>query len=420
MNDPPCCQSPESRPKPAVRSFSSPTKFIKNILTSPMKRSLSNGSPRRTTKKDGSPRRGTPKKDKGPTPLHRMAKQRNWDEISFFLRNREPTEVADWLEQCATTSRSPIPGASPLHVVLLYQPPLHIVEEVIQALMQAYPGAVPEDSIEPNQGRTPLHIAVATGCSCDIIERLYTHTAIRIVDDEQRTPLHWACTADLRRTGDQTPESIVRMLLARFPRARKMEDQFTFTPFQIARYHQAAPDLLQMLLPDAFLHSPQRRERGEAFVEVEFDEDDSTTQNDHDDIPRDVFTTQNDHDDIPRDVFSKNNMGNISMLSLMNLPLVDDSAGAGAEGAKDSQTTDVVKEVAQPKRRSKRKSSKRHPTTTSPSSSPTLESSQKKHDPSTIPSYARKASLRKTPGAVEEDKRVEEFNRVEESKDSLE
>jgi len=370
-----------------------------------MKRSLSNGSPRRTTKKDGSPRRGTPKKDKGPTPLHRMAKQRSWDEISFFLRNGEPTEVADWLEQCATTSRSPIPGASPLHVVLLFQPPLHIVDELIQALIQAYPGAVPEDSIEPNQGRTPLHIAVATGCSCDIVERLYTHTAIRTVDDEQRTPLHWACTADLRRTGDQMPETIVRMLLARFPRARKMKDQFTFTPFQIARYHQAAPDLLQMLLPDTYMHSPQRGARGEAFVEVEFDEDDSTT---HD-----------DHDDIPRDVFSKN-MGNISMLSLMNLPLVDDSVGAGAEGAKDSPTKNVVKEVTQPKRRSKRKSSKRQPTIASPSCSPTSESSQKKHDPSTTPSSARMALLRKTPGAVKEDKRDKEVNRVEESKDSLE
>jgi len=242
----------------------------------------------------------SPKKDsKALAPLHRLARHKYWDEISCILKFEPKEEIDQWLEKCRTHPKSPIQGGSPLHVILLYKPPVEIVNQLIHAMTTANPNAVPEDSIDLVRGQTPLHIAVATGCAFDVIERLTTRDACQTLDTEQRTPLHSACT--VRNADYQTVELIVRT----FPMARKMPDCFNFTPLNIAQYHHASPQLYKLLLPYTAVPAPP----GTAALQDESAHHHHRTNNDDVD----------DEDDFRAppmfEVFDKS-MGNISILPL--------------------------------------------------------------------------------------------------------
>lgn len=245
----------------------SPTKFMKKVqrFASPGRRRMSDqGSNINHGGRTSSPSKSRPlqseatavtivkstKSTKSLTRLHRLAKHHLWDEIMGILQYETEKDITQWLQQCQTHHRSPIPGGSPLHVVLFYQPPLAVVNHLIPALVHTLDAnSVPEDSIDPVRGQTPLHVAVALGCDFTVIERLTTVTATQTLDVEGRLPLHWACTAR-----PQPNLRVLQLLVATYPAARKIADQFQFTPLMIAQYNRAPLDICHLLLPTTFLH----------------------------------------------------------------------------------------------------------------------------------------------------------------------
>jgi len=213
-------------------------------------------------------------------PLHRLAKHRLWDEIIGILQFEPEPVIAQWLQRCQDHPRSPIRGGSPLHVVLFYQPPLQVVDLLLKALVQMLgPHAVPEDSIDPQRSQTPLHIAVATGCEYAILDRLTTVTAAQTIDSEGRVPLHWACTH--RPFPDR---QTIKLLVSVYPAARKLADNFEFTPLMIAQYHRAKPDVCHLLLPSTKLQPPRTNQGGEVVV-VDVEEEVSITSFVPNDLP---------------------------------------------------------------------------------------------------------------------------------------
>lgn len=211
-------------------------------------------------------------------PLHRLAKHRLWDEIIGILQFEPEAVIVQWLQRCQAQSRGPIPGGTPLHVVLFFQPPLKVVDLLVKTLRRMLgPKAVPEDSIDPQRSQTPLHIAVATGCDYMVVDRLTTITAAQTVDTEGRTPLHWACTSK-----PFPDHKTIKLLVAVYPGARKLADNFEFTPLMIAQYHRAKKDILHLLKPTTHLRPPRDNENGEIVV---VDEDDGSTSFVPEDLP---------------------------------------------------------------------------------------------------------------------------------------
>ena len=259
---------------------------------------------------------------KWPT-LASLAQQRNFSEMhSLLMKDCETEAVKRWLNAIptsdstsATSSATSLATISPLepsrdelgdahaennddtigrfqpalHYLLEFQPPLNIVERVIEILG---PRVVPEDSVDA-AGQTPLHKACLYQCDSSVVARL-THgngryvSAYRTTDGERgRTPLHCACAvlpstsvaADAANYEDENSSSnhmdpaaaasapqdpdeaslcdptedffnafeTLAILLNAFPAAVHLRDASGLTPLDCAREQRADAALLRLL-----------------------------------------------------------------------------------------------------------------------------------------------------------------------------
>jgi hypothetical protein len=193
-------------------------------------------------------------------PLLYLAKNRDYDEILFVLINTS-INVRDWIDvgktnvarrssiktlgsiKCTSSvtnrrlsaslanlsfidnidvsesslnldspTRKQLQQESVLHLILKYDPPVEIIDLLIQRMKEYncfVDGSSNEDnsSITPEvivdtKGRTPLHVAASVGSSYDIVLRLVgcgTHHDLSVCpaflkDSMKRFALHWACT----------------------------------------------------------------------------------------------------------------------------------------------------------------------------------------------------------------------------------
>jgi ankyrin repeat protein len=136
---------------------------------------------------------------------------RLWDELEECSEKRSLFKmISQHIQQSEKFN-----GMTLLHAVIKYNPPIQVLESMIQAHSDAIMGL---DCL----GRTPLHVACGTGSDSSIIRvlvRAYPE-ACDVQDVDGRTPLHLACDNEcVLFEGDQTPRSppsigVVRALLS--------------------------------------------------------------------------------------------------------------------------------------------------------------------------------------------------------------
>jgi len=118
--------------------------------------------------------------------------------------------ISEHIQQCDDFN-----GMTLLHAVVRLNPPVHILEVMIDANGDALKG---QDCV----GRTPLHVACGTGADGLIIKRLVKAypQACDMQDEDGKLPLHLACdTKCVIFEGDQTPRApltldVVKVLLS--------------------------------------------------------------------------------------------------------------------------------------------------------------------------------------------------------------
>jgi hypothetical protein len=114
-------------------------------------------------------------------------------------------------------------------------------------------------------GRTPLHIAVACGCSLAVVDVLLhnDYEAVYMMDHTNRYPLHWACTClylSTTTTTTSAPKSyssrerevnnlvqIINRLMEIYAMAVIIKDDMGCTPLDIAQSVHADPRIIQAL-----------------------------------------------------------------------------------------------------------------------------------------------------------------------------
>jgi hypothetical protein len=160
----------------------------------------------------------------------------------------------------------------PLHFLLQHQPPLHVVSQICRTLnnsdnnnssksnsnlsRQAKPP--PAESIPDAFGRTPLHVAVAHGCTVSVLARIMNGDAKRnpasTSDQQGRLALHWAMYAG-RREDDEVLLQTVAFLVEAYPLAVDRADASGRTPLELVRAtnsrDEAAAQALEAILLDA-------------------------------------------------------------------------------------------------------------------------------------------------------------------------
>ncbi|KAK1733178.1 ankyrin repeat domain-containing protein [Skeletonema marinoi] len=139
-------------------------------------------------------------------------------------------------------------GMTLLHAVVKYNPPLHILDAMIDAHGDALMG---QDCV----GRTPLHVACGTGASAEIIRRLVKAypQACDLQDEDGRLPLHLACDIEcVLFEGDQTERAsptidVVRALLSGSLRSVLVEDEDEMSPIEYAIVSDANINVVKLL-----------------------------------------------------------------------------------------------------------------------------------------------------------------------------
>ena len=139
-------------------------------------------------------------------------------------------------------------GMTLLHAVIKYNPPIQVLESMIQAHSDAISG---QDCL----GRTPLHVACGVGSDSSIIRMLVRAypEACDVQDVDGRTPLHLACDSEcVLFEGDQTPRSppsigVVRALLSGSLKPVLIEDEDEMSPIEYALVSEVDREVVKLL-----------------------------------------------------------------------------------------------------------------------------------------------------------------------------
>jgi hypothetical protein len=196
-----------------------------------------------------------------------LAKQGKFETIEDILMRNSESDIFSWIENCSLSKGAAgletFKGATTLHLIMPYHPPVEVVDSLIYRLSQKRPGTVPEDATDM-QGRTPLHVAVAHGCDIKVVQRLMNGvvSAVPAVtkDAWNRLPLHWACVNENisfqqgclfgctpRFTDCDNMTKIVEALVKVYPHAVTVKDQFGMTPLDLAINRNADQFILHIL-----------------------------------------------------------------------------------------------------------------------------------------------------------------------------
>ena len=196
----------------------------------------------------------------------RLARERRFDDIITVLTQSSTTLIASWL-QVQQETRTSI--CECLHALCLYRPTPTVVKAVQDAIKSAHiystihkntpaiaVGLADTDTgrvatvnaalVTDSHGRTPLHIAVACGCSFAVVETLLEDgfEAAYMMDHNNRYPLHWACTCSFTKANSKSIRSrehevnnavkIINRLMEIYAMAVISKDNMGCTPLDIA------------------------------------------------------------------------------------------------------------------------------------------------------------------------------------------
>jgi mannose/fructose-specific phosphotransferase system component IIA len=202
-----------------------------------------------------------------PTLLH-LAKRGKFDVIIRLLQG---DDHRFYLDECADSANhhgtlNMFLGRSTLQLMMVYRPPVELVDLLIRRCHEHNPNHYPEDSIDM-QGRTPLHVAVEYGCSIETCQRLMGDNLPVIMKDLlDRTPLHYACASVKKYTSKRCKQNaklypnvsstsekaqncykVVCALVTAYPEATIITDVNGKTPIQLARENQADKRIIDVL-----------------------------------------------------------------------------------------------------------------------------------------------------------------------------
>lgn len=166
-------------------------------------------------------------------------------------------------------------AAFPLHALLRFRPPVTVVDALIAALQHADCSSlapavlVPEEMRESTLQQTPLHVAVASRCSLQVIERLLQGESLVMPamakDGLHRFPLHWATAVPSPRRKKRDAEyrwDVIHFLLHQYPVAAVIPDVYNQTPLDYARHnklHYSVVELLQEAATEYERYAPPRK-----------------------------------------------------------------------------------------------------------------------------------------------------------------
>lgn len=179
--------------------------------------------------------------------METLAKERSFSEIVYMLTDNR-VDTAEWLYDPATGTY----GESPLHILLKYQPPLHVVRLLIQKLSELNRNSVPEAVRDP-KGRTPLHIACAYACSIAVIARLMNGATAKfrnpaaVPDAAHMVPLHWACKAVVSQDNVENMVHVIGFLVEAYPEGVFIANGRGMNPADLATQHLADPAIIKIL-----------------------------------------------------------------------------------------------------------------------------------------------------------------------------
>jgi len=226
----------------------------------------------------------------------KLAQQQRFAEMESILTRPQEYDLQEWLflEKKKTKANKVgtlqenynlhlFRGETPLHVILPYQPTEAVVNRLIHFLSSSKKSqSVPEDAVDM-LGRTPLHVAAASGCSASVIQRLLNGVSgimpAVAKDFTGRHALHYACAningappAQLRRRkgwnkkNTSEPEfdpvenmvSVVFHLLSAYPDAALIRDHDGQTPMELVRAQRAHPCVIKLLNQAIFMCNMER------------------------------------------------------------------------------------------------------------------------------------------------------------------
>jgi Ankyrin repeats (3 copies) len=267
---------------PYVRRQESATRLLVRTVSSQLK-----GSFRKSSHDSLDSGSGGSKHQNTPSTIERFAEKGKFDEIMALLSHDDHDSVREWLlqeERChkstavdkdsdssedseeAATPATSMNAASrvecttALHLILMYRPPVELVDLLCLKLTQLKGIPYPEDFCDMN-GMNPLHLAVANGCDIEVVRRLLSGGASELpawtMDAKGRLPLHWACT-NVKRPGtffitskkelDNTVKNAY-ILIRAFSNAKLYRDENKQTPMDLAVEHKVDERIIAALHP---------------------------------------------------------------------------------------------------------------------------------------------------------------------------
>jgi hypothetical protein len=174
-----------------------------------------------------------------------LAKERRFDEICYVLQRK--TEI-NWL---IVSEDSRVSTFESLHALCLFRPTASVVQAVIDTLKATVSKNVDATMVVDKRGRTPLHMAAASGCSTAVMDLLMReNTAVLTLDHEGRYPLHWACTYNPGRGSKKNADDrvqVIRQLIEAYPVSVVTKDREGNTPMILATKNKADKRILAAL-----------------------------------------------------------------------------------------------------------------------------------------------------------------------------
>jgi len=118
---------------------------------------------------------------------------------------------------------------------------LNVEVSLVESLVAAYPESL--HMCDSADMRTPLHLALLTGASEDIIFHLIEkgYSATSVQDYWGRVPLHYACATD-------SSVAVIKKLLLLCPETIRATDVMDMTPLHVASFHSRSTEAIDTML----------------------------------------------------------------------------------------------------------------------------------------------------------------------------
>jgi len=186
---------------------------------------------------------------KGKNPLIQLIADNEWENALLQL---DEDNAKIWSFHPSLVSSEPQSDVFPMHkgcrkssgqILPIHRActKLNVEVSLVESLVAAYPESL--HMCESADMRTPLHLALVTGASEDIIfhliEKCYSATSVQ--DYWGRVPLHYACATD-------SSIAVIKKLLLRCPETIRATDECDWTPLHVASFHSCSTEAIDTML----------------------------------------------------------------------------------------------------------------------------------------------------------------------------